>query len=246
MSGHSKWATIKRQKGANDAKRGQLFTKLGNAISLAAKNGADQGMNPGLAMAVDKAKAANMPNANIERAIKRGSGQLGGATIEEYLFEGYGPGGAGIMVEAASDNRNRTTAEVRAAFSKNGGNLAESGSVAFQFTRRGLIRVAVDESKDQEELMLELIDAGADDVLPSDGEIIVYTDMVDLAAVRDRLKAKYLNVIEAGLSYEPNDVMAISDAETARKLEKLVDALDELDDVVNFYVNFDVADGTLD
>lgn len=239
MSGHSKWATIKRQKGANDAKRGQLFTKLGNAISLAAKNGGDPDMNPSLAMAIDKAKGANMPNANIERAIKRGTGELGGAVIEEYLFEGYGPGGVGIIVEAASDNRNRTTSEVRAAFSKNGGNMAESGAVAFQFERKGLIRV---EGKNDEETMLGLIEAGADDVLDGDGELIVYTDRDQLAAVRDNIKNTGLKVIDATLSYEPKNLVVIEDSETLKKVEKIMDALEELDDVTETYTNFDVKD----
>lgn len=239
MSGHSKWATIKRQKGANDAKRGQLFTKLGNAISLAAKNGGDPDMNPSLAMAIDKAKGANMPNANIERAIKRGTGELGGTVIEEYLFEGYGPGGVGIIVEAASDNRNRTTSEVRAAFSKNGGNMAESGAVAFQFERKGLIRV---EGKNDEETMLGLIEAGADDVLDGDGELIVYTDRDQLAAVRDNIKNTGLKVIDATLSYEPKNLVVIEDSETLKKVEKIMDALEELDDVTETYTNFDVKD----
>lgn len=239
MSGHSKWATIKRQKGANDAKRGQLFTKLGNAISIAAKSGGDPSMNPTLAMAIDKAKAANLPNANIERAIKKGTGELGGAIIEEYLFEGYGPGGVGIIVEAASDNRNRTSAEVRTAFSKNGGNLAESGAVAFQFERKGLLRI---KAGNDEDTMLALIEAGADDVQEiGDGELMVYTDMKQLAAVRDQLKADNYEVVEASLAYVPKNLLMIDDEQTLAKIEKLLDALDELDDVTDVYSNFDVS-----
>lgn len=241
MSGHSKWATIKRQKGVNDAKRGQLFTKLGNAIAVAAKSGGDPTMNPGLAMAIEKAKAANLPSANIERAISKGTGELDGAVIEEYLFEGYGPGGVGIIVEAASDNRNRSSADVRTAFSKNGGNLAESGAVAFQFERKGLLRL---KAENNEETMLALIEAGADDVQDGEsGELVVYTDMKRLAAVRDQLKADGFTVIEAGLSYVPKNLIMVEDTQTLAKIERLLDALDDLDDVTETYANFDVADG---
>ena len=242
MSGHSKWATIKRQKGANDAKRGQLFTKLGNAISIAARSGGDPDMNPGLAMAIDKAKSANMPNANIERAIKRGTGELGGDQIEEYLFEGYGPNGVGIIVEAASDNRNRTTADVRTVFSKNGGNLAETGAVAFQFTRKGFIRL----KDSSEEASLAAIEAGAEDVDESEGETHVYTAMQDLAKVRKDLQEHGFAIEEAGLVYEPNNLIEITDTAAVSKLERLMESLEELDDVTATYANFDVPDGTGD
>jgi len=242
MSGHSKWATIKRQKGVNDAKRGQLFTRLGNAISLAARNGGDPDMNASLAMAIDKAKSANMPGANIERAIKRGTGELGGQQIQEYLFEGYGPGGIGIIVEAASDNRNRTAADVRAALAKNGGNLAETGAVAFAFTRKGLIRIKADNNGNNDEAMMAMIEAGADDVVEDDGEQLVYTGMADLAAVREALKAKGFDVLEAGLVYEPNNLLEITDKSTLSKIERLIESLEDLDDVTSIYANFDVAD----
>lgn len=238
MSGHSKWATIKRQKGVNDAKRGQLFTKLGTAISIAAKGGGDPTMNAALAMAMEKAKAANMPNANIERAIKRGTGELGGEQIQEYLFEGYGPGGIGLIVEAASDNRNRTTADVRSAFSKQGGNLAETGAVAFQFSRKGLIRLA----SGGDEAVLQAIEAGAEDVDENGGELLVYTPMSELAAVRERIKAAGLEVLEADLIYEPNNLIEISDKTVLAKVERLVEALEELEDVTAVYANFDVAE----
>lgn len=238
MSGHSKWATIKRQKGANDAKRGQLFTKLGNAISIAAKNGGNPDMNPSLAMAIEKAKSANMPNANIERAIKRGTGELGGEQISEYVFEGYGPEGVGVIVEAASDNRNRTTADVRAAFSKHGGNMAATGAVAFQFTHKGLVRLATY----SEDTALQAIEAGAEDVVESGDELLVYTSMQDLASVREKLKSAGFNVVEAGLVYEPNNVIEINNQTILTKLEKLIDALEDLDDVTATYANFDVAD----
>ena len=242
MAGHSKWAKIKRDKGANDAKRGAIFTRLGNAIAVAAKNGGDQDMNPALALAIDKAKAANMPNANIDKSIKRGTGELGGDVIEEYMFEGYGPGGVGIIVEAASDNRNRTTTEVRTAFSKNGGNMAESGAVAFQFTRKGVITVKAT----GEDALLTILDAGADDAVEEDGEIIVYTDMKKLGEVRDAIKAASLEVSDAELQYVPNETMKIDDATTAKKIMKIMDAFDELDDIANTFSNFDIEDGLIE
>lgn len=238
MAGHSKWAKIKRQKAGNDAKRGAEFTRLGNAIAIAAKGGGDPTMNPTLALAVDKAKAANMPNANIEKAIKRGTGELGGDIIEEYMFEGYGPGGVGIIVEAASDNRNRTTTEIRTAFNKNGGNMAESGSVAFQFTRKGVITVKAQ----GEDALLTILDAGADDAVEDDGEITVYTDMKQLGAVRDAIKATGLQVTDAELQYVPNITIKVEDATQARKIMKIMDAIEELDDVVNTFSNFDIDD----
>lgn len=236
MAGHSKWAKIKRQKAGNDAKRGAEFTRLGNAIAVAAKAGGDPSMNPSLALAVDKAKAANMPNSNIEKSIKRGTGELGGEIIEEYMFEGYGPGGVGIIVEAASDNRNRTTTEIRTAFNKNGGNMAETGSVAFQFTRKGVITVKAS----GEDALLQVLDAGADDAVEDEGEIIVYTDMKQLGAVRDAIKAAGLEVSDAELQYVPNDTINVDDEAQAKKIMKIMDAIEELDDVVNTFSNFDI------
>jgi YebC/PmpR family DNA-binding regulatory protein len=239
MAGHSKWAKIKRQKAGNDAKRGAQFTKLGNAIAIAAKTGGDPSMNPTLALAIEKAKSANMPNTNIEKAIKRGSGELGGAAIEEYMYEGYGPGGVGIIIEAASDNRNRTNTEVRIAFSKNGGNMAENGSVAFQFSRKGVITVRAS----GEEALLTVLEAGAEDATEDDGEITVYTDMKQLGTVRDAIKAAGLEVVDAELQYVPNTTINIDNAAQARKVMKIMDALDHLDDVVNTFSNFDIDEG---
>lgn len=243
MAGHSKWAKIKRQKAGADAKRGQLFTKLGNSIAIAARDGGNPDMNPSLALAIEKAKAANMPNANIERSIKRGTGELGGDIIQEMLFEGYGPGGVGVIVETASDNRNRTTTDVKTAFNKNGGNMAESGAVAFQFTRKGVIRTKF--SGDSEEAQLVSIEAGADDVVEEDGELIVYTDMKQLGSVRDELKNQGLEVVEAELVYAPNNVIKIEDADVAKKIVKLMDAIEEVDDVVNTHSNFDIDENLL-
>lgn len=238
MSGHSKWAKIKRQKGGADAKRGQVFTKLGNSIAIAAKNGGDPSMNPSLALAIEKAKAANMPNANIERSIKRGTGELGGDQIMETQFEGYGPGGIGIVIETASDNRNRITTDVRTALSKNGGNLAEAGSVTFQFTRKGVIRI--ESGDDADTTMLTALDCGAEDVIESDGELIVYTAMKELHNVRNKLIEAGIKVIEADLQFVPNDTIKIEDKDTANKIIKLMDAIEDLDDVTNTYSNFDI------
>jgi YebC/PmpR family DNA-binding regulatory protein len=243
MSGHSKWAKIKRGKASEDAKRGAIFTKLGNSIAIAAKTGGDPSMNPVLQLAVDKAKAANMPNANIEKSIKRGTGELGGDAIEEYTFEGYGPGGIGIILEAASDNRNRVTTAVKTALSKNGGNLAEPGSVTFQFTRKGVIRVKAGE--DAETTLLTVLDAGAEDAVEDDDEVIVYTEMKQLGSVRDAIKAEGLEVLDAGLQYVPNNTVQITDAGVAQKIMKLMDVLDELDDTTETYSNFDI-DESLD
>lgn len=240
MSGHSKWSTIKRQKGANDAKRGAIFTKLGNQIAIAARGGTDPNMNSALAMAVEKAKAANMPLANIERSIQRAADKSA-AQLEEVMYEGYGPGGVAILVECATDNRNRTLPEVRLAFSKTGGNMAEQGSVAFQFSRKGVIRV----KGTSEDIQLQAIEAGAEDVVEEkeNDETVIYTTLGDLAKARDQLKEAGLEVVEAELTYVPNDTIEISDPETVRKVINLMNALDDLDDVTNTYTNFDIAEG---
>ncbi len=240
MSGHSKWATIKRQKGVNDAKRGALFTKLGNQIAIAARGGTDPATNSTLAMAVEKAKAANMPTANIERSIAR-SADKSAAQLEEIMYEGYGPGGVAILVEVATDNKNRTYPEVRTAFSKNGGNMAEQGSVAFQFSRKGVIRV----KGISDDVTLQAIEAGAEDVIdePETGETVVYTVPNELAKVREALESAGAEVVEAELTYVPNNMLEISDRETARKIVNLMDTLEDLDDVVSTYTNFDIADG---
>jgi YebC/PmpR family DNA-binding regulatory protein len=240
MSGHSKWSTIKRQKGANDAKRGAIFTKLGNQIAIAARGGTDPNMNSALALAIEKAKAANMPSANIERSIQRAADKSA-AQLEEVMYEGYGPGGVAVLVQCATDNRNRTLPEVRSAFNKHGGNLAEPGSVSFQFSRKGVIRV----EGTSEDIQLHAIEAGADDVAeePENEETVIYTAQNDLAKVRDQLKEAGLKVVEAELTYVPNDTIEISDPDTARKVINLMNALDDLDDVTNTYTNFDIAEG---
>ncbi len=240
MSGHSKWATIKRQKGVNDAKRGAEFTRLGNAIAVAAKGGADTDTNFALRLAIDKARAANMPMANIQRAIDRGSGKLGGQAIEEITYEGYGPGGVAVLVECATDNKNRTLPEVRLAFSKNGGNMTEQGAVAFQFSRKGIIRAHF--LGDQDEAMLQAIDAGAEDAEIEGDELIIYTDPKKLAAVRDNLRTAGFDIKEAELTYTPNNTITLTEAETTRKVINLMNALEDLDDVSGVHANFEIKD----
>lgn len=235
MSGHSKWSTIKREKGAKDAKRGAIFTKIGNQIAIAARGGTDPSMNSALALAIEKAKAANMPVANIQRAIDRVSDK-NATVLEEATYEAYGPGGIGIIIETATDNKNRTYPEVRTALTKNGGTMAEPGSVAFQFTRKGVIRVVAG----GEEALLEVLDAGAEDAVDEDGEITVYTDQKELARVRAAIVEAGLEVKEAELQYVPNVMVEITDPEVAHKALKVLDALDDLDDVVSVHTNADI------
>lgn len=240
MSGHSKWSTIKRQKGAKDAARGAIFTKLGNAIAIAARSGVDPDTNFALRLAIDKAKNANMPAANIQRALDRIKDK-NAAELQEVVYEGYGPGGVAIMVEVATDNINRTYPEVRLAFSKHGGNIAEKGAVAFQFDHKGMIRV----SATGDELMLQALDAGAEDVVDEDGESVIYTLPTELARVRDLLKTQGWNIQEAELTYIPTTSVEVHDASTAGKIMRLMDALESIDDVQNTHVNFDISEDLL-
>ena len=238
MAGHSKWAKIHRGKAIEDAKRGAVFTRLGNAIAIAAKGGADPDMNFALRLAVDKAKASNMPSSNIQRAIDRGSGKLGGAQIQEVMYEGYGPGGVGILVECATDNTNRTYTFVRTAFAKHGGNIAEKGSVAFQFDHKGMLRI----DGTGEDLLLQVLDAGAEDAIEDDNdETIVYTDQKELASVRDALTESGIKIKEAELTYVPKNLVEIADEPTQNKIIRLMDALEDLDDVVKTHTNFELA-----
>ncbi|HCH34672.1 MAG: hypothetical protein UY35_C0007G0018 [Candidatus Saccharibacteria bacterium GW2011_GWC2_48_9] len=239
MSGHSKWETIKRQKGANDAKRGAIFTKLGNQIAIAARGGTDASMNASLALAVEKAKAANMPNANIQRAIDRVNDK-NAAVLEEITYEGYGPGGVGLIIETATDNRNRTLPEVKNILVKNGGRIADAGSVMFQFTRKGVVRVAAT----GEDALLGVLDAGAEDAVEEDGELLVYTEQKDLAKVRQAIVDAGMDVKDAELQYVPNGTVAVEDSEQAQKIFKLLDALDDLDDVASVHTNADITADT--
>lgn len=246
MSGHSKWSTIKHKKAATDAKKGKEFTRASNLISLAAKNGGDPAMNPALALAIDKAKAVNMPRANIERAIKKGTGELGGAMIEETVYEGYGPGGIAILIETASDNKNRTVSEVRATLTKHGGNMASSGAVAYNFDHRGQIDLSLgDQSMTEDEIEEVIIDSGASDFEMEEGQVIVYTDSKDLIAVKKSLESTGVVVGSAELTYVATNEVAVSEKEKAEKLIKLVETLEDLDDVVNVYNNADIAEDVL-
>ncbi len=231
MSGHSKWATTKRQKAVVDAKRGALFTKIGNQIAIAARGGTDPAMNPSLAMVLEKARHANMPKANIERAIARAADKSAAALIEE-VYEAYGPGGVGIVIEVATDNKNRTLPEVRHTLDKNGGRMAESGSVMFQFARKGVIETA----EKGDEIMMAALDAGAEDVVDEDEGTVIYTDASDLMKVRGGLVDAGFTVNSAEVQYVPTSYVPV-EGETAEKLEKLLAAVDDLDDVTNVYTN---------
>ncbi len=240
MSGHSKWSTIKREKGAKDAARGAVFTKLGNLIAIAARAGTDPNTNFALRLAIDKAKAANMPMANIERAIQRVADK-GAAQLQEVMYEGYGPGGVAILAEVATDNINRTYPEVRLAFSKHGGNIAEKGAVAFQFDRKGMIRV----KGSGDDLLMQVLEAGAEDMQEEGGESVIYTDPTELAKVRDTLRAADVAILEAELTYVPNTTVPVIDKETAGKIIRLMDALEDIDEVSATHVNFDIPEDLL-
>lgn len=234
MSGHSKWSTIKRQKGANDAKRGAVFTKIGNQIAIAARNGTDPDMNPSLAMVIEKAKQANMPNSNIQRAIDRVKDK-NAATLEEIVYEGYAPGGVALIIETATDNKNRTFPEVRHALTKNGGTVADSGSVMFQFDRKGVITVKAT----GDDALLAILDAGATDA-NEEGEVIeAITDAKDLMKVKKTIEDQGLTVEEAELRYVAKNGVPVTDKETADKIIRIMDALDDLDDVLNVHSNAD-------
>lgn len=237
MAGHNKWSKIKRDKGVNDAKRGAIFTKIGNQIAIAARSGTDPDMNPALALAMEKARQANMPKDNIQRSIDRVADK-NAAVLEEITYEGMGPSGVGLVIETATDNRNRTLPEVKTALVKNGGRIADAGSVMFQFTRKGVVTVAAT----GEEALLTVLEAGAEDAIEEDGEIIVYTDQKELAAVRQAIVAAGLEVRDAELQYVPNATVDITDEETSAKLMKLLDALDDLDDVVNVHTSANFVD----
>jgi YebC/PmpR family DNA-binding regulatory protein len=240
MSGHSKWSTIKREKGAKDAARGAVFTKIGNLIAMSARSGTDPETNFALRLAIDKAKAANMPSANIQRAIDRVKDKSA-AQLTEILYEGYGPGGVAILAECATDNINRTYPEVRLAFSKHGGSMGEKGSVAFQFDHKGMIRV----KGTGDEIMMQALEAGAEDVQDESNESVIYTDAKELAKVRDALKAAGLEITEAELTYVPNTTVEVTDPATAGKIMRLMDALEAIDEVSNTHVNFDIAEELL-
>jgi YebC/PmpR family DNA-binding regulatory protein len=238
MSGHSKWSTIKRKKGAADAKRGKMFTKLIKEITIAAREGGgDPGANPRLRLAVDNAKAANMPADNIERAIKKATGELEGVIFHELTYEGYGPSGVAVMVEVATDNKNRTVAAVRHLFSKYNGSLGENGSVAWMFNRKGVITLPT-QDKTEDDIMDIVLEAGAEDLQKEDEFFEVQTDLESFDPVRKALLAKELQVENASLQWIAKNVVKVN-GEDAEKVIKLIDALEESDDVQNVYSNAD-------
>jgi YebC/PmpR family DNA-binding regulatory protein len=244
MSGHSKWANIKRQKGAADAKRGQLFTKLAREIIVAARQGgANLDSNFQLRLAVQKARDSNMPSDNIERAIRRGSGDTEGAALAEAQFEGYGPGGIAVLVETLTDNRNRTVQDVRRLFTRHGGNLGETGCVSWLFESRGLITVESNES-DAEVIALQAIDAGAEDVKTENGYVEIYTQPQDLEKVRKVVEEKE-HVIAAEVSLTPKTTVVLDENKTVQALNFL-DELEALDDVQHVFSNIDFSDATLE
>jgi YebC/PmpR family DNA-binding regulatory protein len=245
MSGHSKWSSIKHKKGAADAKRGQKFTKLAKAITVAAREGGgDPDANPSLATAIQKARDESMPKANIERAIDRGTGEGPDAVVVERIqFEGYGPGGTAVLVEALTDNRNRTSAEVRHAFTRHGGNLGEPGSVAWMFETHGV--VVVDGEKYGEDDLIVAIDAGASDVVEEDGKLRVLAEPANLTAVKEALAAEGVEVDSVGLATEPKNTVEVAEDE-AGTLMRMLDAIEEQDDVNEVYANYDIPEDVLE
>ena len=247
MSGHSKWSTIKHKKGAADARRGKLFSKLSRAIMVAAKEGgSDPASNIALQNAIEKARSYSMPKDNIERAIAKGAGEgTDGSTFETVVYEGYGPEGVAVIVEALTDNRNRTASDVRHLFTKFGGNLGATGAVAWQFERRGIVLVPAD-GVDEDELVLAAADAGADDVERDGSTFVVSAAPEELARVREALEAAGLELESVGLSMVPKTTVAIADASTAKQVVRLVEGLEDSDDVQDVYANFDIPEAVLE
>lgn len=247
MSGHSKWAGIKHKKAIVDAKKGKAFTQVANMIALSVRQaGSDPKMNFSLRLAIEKAKAVNMPTANIERAIKRGAGEGEGARIEEFTYEGYGPSGIAVLVETASDNKNRTVSEIRSAFTKYGGSLANAGSVAYLFEKKGQITLNLaGQSKNKEELELAIIDSGADDFEEEESSLIVYTKPNELSKVKDALETAGLKLADANLAFIAKTEVSVKDKNKASSILKLMDTLESLDDVAAVHSNFDIDENIL-
>ena len=240
MSGHSKWATIKHKKAATDAKRGNLFTKLIKEIAVAARGGGNPDTNPRLRVAMERAKEASMPADNIERAIKKGTGQLEGVTYEDITLEGYGPGGVAIYVEGVSDNKNRTTAEVRTIFTKGGGNMAGAGSVAWMFEKKGYIVVSK-KTIDEDKLMSVALDAGAEDLVVEDENYAVKTSVPDFFKVKKAIDDAGIKTEDAEMTLLPKSTVKLA-GDDARKVLNLVEAIEEHEDIQHVYANFDIPD----
>ncbi|OGW93296.1 MAG: transcriptional regulator [Omnitrophica bacterium RIFCSPLOWO2_12_FULL_45_13] len=240
MSGHSKWATIKHKKAATDAKRGSLFTKLIKEITVAALNGGNSDTNPRLRVAIERAKESSMPADNIDRAIKKGTGQLEGVTYEDITLEGYGPGGAAIYVEGVSDNKNRTTAEIRTIFTKKGGNMAGAGSVAWMFEKKGYIVVSK-KTIDEDKLMGVALDAGAEDMVVEEENYAIKTSPQDFFKVKKAIDDAAINTEDAEITLLPKSTVKLA-GDDAKKVLDLVDAIEEHEDVQHVYANFDIPD----
>jgi YebC/PmpR family DNA-binding regulatory protein len=243
MSGHSKWSTIKRKKSAEDAKRGKLFTRLARDITIAARNGGDPNANPALRLAIEKAKAANMPKENIERAIKRGTGELEGSAPEEVMYEGYAPHGVALLIKCLTDNRNRTLAEIRRVLNRGGGSLAEAGAVTWMFESKGLVTIER-AGRDPDDLFMMAVDAGAEDVDVSSEIVEIYTEPANLRIVTDALQKRGIKVEEAELSMVPKTLVSLDEKETLQVLH-LIEQLEELEDVQQIYSNLDVPEEIL-
>jgi YebC/PmpR family DNA-binding regulatory protein len=245
VSGHSKWASIKHKKGAADAKRGRIFTKLIREITVAAREGGGKpDANPRLRMAIQSARDSNMPADNIERGIKKGTGELEGVSFESVSFEGYAPGGVAVIVEGLTDNKNRTTSEVRSVFTKRGGNMAGAGSVAFQFDKKGVFMVRRADA-DEDELLTIALDAGAEDLTSDEDFFQIICAPQDFDRVRSGLAEKNVKVESGELSMVPKNEIKVEDPETAKKVLALVEDLEDNDDVQNVYTNFDIPDAIL-
>ncbi|MDY0234599.1 MAG: YebC/PmpR family DNA-binding transcriptional regulator [Gudongella sp.] len=240
MSGHSKWSTIKHKKGKEDARRGKVFTKLARYIMVAAKEGGgDPDYNPSLKAAIDKAKAENMPNENIERAVKKGTGESGVDVFEEISYEGYGPSGIAVIVDCLTDNRNRTASDVRHAFDKYGGNLGQTGSVSFIFDRKGFLAIERTEKIDEDELTMLAIEAGAEDFISGDDGFEVITEIADFNNVKDQLLKEGYNFAAAEITYIPQNMINLTNDADIKNMEKLVDMLEDNDDVQEVYHNWE-------
>ncbi|MEA2064958.1 MAG: YebC/PmpR family DNA-binding transcriptional regulator [Patescibacteria group bacterium] len=244
MSGHSKWSTIKRQKGAADQKRSAVFTKLGNNITVAARDGRDPNANFKLRIAIDQAKTVNMPKDNIERAIKRGTGELKGAALEKIVYEAFGPAGTFFIIESLTDNKNRSISEIRHIFSKFNCSLGGKNSVSWHFEKKGVVRIINSEFEnvnlDKSEFELELIDSGADDIQKENKETIIYTEIKNLQKVKEYLDGKNIKTEYAQIEYIPKKLKKIEGKKNRASIKKLYEALDECEDVSNFYTNADV------
>jgi len=245
MSGHSKWSTIKRKKGAKDAERGRIFTRLIKEITVAARQGGgDETSNPRLRTAIQAAKTANMPTKNIENAIKKGTGELPGVTYEEVVYEGYGPAGVAIYIEALTDNKNRTVAEIRHILSKNSGSLGENGSVSWMFNKKGVINVAASAAS-EDDLMMATLDAGAEDIEQVEDAFRITTDPGSMESVKSALQDNDIDFESAELAMEPQNTVKV-EGKQAEQVLKLMDALEDQDDVQNIYANFDIDDSVIE